>query len=67
VISTSKTDNCPELRNMQKIKENWFPEWVNKKLNNLCCPICDKTITDKDLKHWKCTKCGAQFKVKLEK
>ena len=52
---------------MKKIKENWFENWANKKLGNVSCPICDKKITDKDLKHSKCTRCGAQFKVKLEK
>ena len=37
-----------------------------KKDNNLVCPSCGKTITNKDLKHWKCSLCGADFKITLE-
>jgi len=32
-------------------------------VSNLLCPKCKKTITNLDLKHWKCVKCGAEFKV----
>ena len=32
-------------------------------MENLKCPKCGKIITKEDLKHWKCTKCGASFKV----
>jgi len=35
-------------------------------ISNLLCPKCKKTITDLDLKHWKCIKCGAEFKVSFE-
>ena len=36
-----------------------------KKKDNLRCPKCSKTITNADLKHWKCVKCGASFKIEL--
>ena len=37
-----------------------------KDINNLVCPKCGKVINDKDLKHWKCSLCGASFKITLE-
>jgi len=38
-----------------------------KKRSNLSCPNCGKTITDKDLKDWKCTGCGKSFKITFVK
>ena len=32
-------------------------------VSNLLCPKCKKVITNLDLRHWKCIKCGAEFKV----
>jgi len=34
--------------------------------SNLACPFCGHIITDKDLKHWKCIKCGKSFKITFE-
>ena len=45
------------MKKQKEDKENIF---------NVICPFCDKTITDKDLKHFKCTRCGAEFKVKFK-
>ena len=41
----------------------YWEEYQN--INNLTCPKCGKTIDNKDLKHWKCVKCGANFKITL--
>jgi tRNA(Ile2) C34 agmatinyltransferase TiaS len=38
---------------------------MKKIVENLTCPFCKKTIIDKDLKHFKCTKCKKSFKVKI--
>jgi len=46
--------------NFIKLPEN---EVVNKLSTNLACPYCNKPITDKDLKHFKCIKCKKSFKV----
>ena len=46
--------------NFIKLPEN---EVVNKLSTNLACPHCNKPITDKDLKHFKCTKCKKSFRV----
>ena len=32
-------------------------------VSNLLCPKCKKVITNLDLKHWKCSKCKAEFRV----
>ena len=37
-----------------------------KKISNLACPKCKKIITGADLKHWRCVKCGAKFKISFE-
>ena len=37
-----------------------------KDIQNLVCPKCGKTITNADLKHWKCVGCGTNFKITLE-
>ena len=38
-----------------------------KKESNLICPKCRHIITNKDLKDWKCIKCGSSFKISFIK
>ncbi len=32
-------------------------------VSNVLCPKCKKVIASEDLKHWKCSKCKADFRV----
>ena len=38
---------------------------MKNKNSNLQCPFCGKIIDDKDLKHWRCTKCKKSFKIEF--
>jgi len=59
-IKLGKLKDNDSVDNFIKLPEN---EVVNKLSTNLACPYCNKPITDKDLKHFKCIKCKKSFKV----
>ena len=46
--------------------DNFTPNQKTKLSTNLSCPHCNKPITDKDLKHFKCTKWKKEFKINIK-